>query len=323
MTAIRTKMMISKPGGLLLPLGLLAAASIFQPANAAVTNTVSVTATAPSGAPGGVTGTASATVDVQDAAPAIDVVRSWSFAPGGDVNNNGLVDAGDQIVYSYVVHNGGNVTLKDVSAADVHDGTGAPLAVVTPVSVTTDNGSSGAGTVNDSSDVGANSDGDWDVLGPDDVITFVSQPYTVLPGDLSAPSSSDNDIDGTVTATGNYDPGTGNTSVSGTSSVAVPLNIIPKLVVTKVASQTTNVAAGAPVTYTYRVKNDGTVPISNVTLHDTHKGVLDALVPSFASWVTNTGSSVVGNTITLLAPGDEAEFTATYIVTQNDVDTLQ
>ncbi len=125
---------------------------------------------------------------MEDDTPAIAVVRSWSFVPGptGDVNNNGLVDAGDQIVYSYVVQNAGNVTLRDVNVNDVHDGTGAALAFVTPTSVTTDNGSAPAGTLNDSSDVGATSDGDWDVLGPDDFVTFTSQPYTVVPGDLVA-----------------------------------------------------------------------------------------------------------------------------------------
>jgi uncharacterized repeat protein (TIGR01451 family) len=307
----------------LLPALLLATTQLSLPAMAAVTNTVNVTATAPSGPAGGVTGTASATVDVQNAAPAIDVVRNWGFAPGGDVNNNGLVDAGDQIIYTYIVHNTGNVTLKDVTAADLHDGTGGQPVSVTPVSVSTDNGSNPAGTLNDSTDVGANNDGDWDKLGPDDVIIFVSQPYTVLPGDLTAPTSSDLDLDGTVTATGNYNPGSGNTSVNGNSSAAVPLNVVPKLVVSKTASPNLNVAAGDTVTYTYIVKNDGTVPITNVTLHDTHKGVLDALVPNFSQWVTNNGSTLSGNTITTLAPGDEAEFTATYIVTQNDVDTLQ
>lgn len=307
----------------LLPVLLLATTHFSLPAMAAVTNTVNVTATAPSGSAGGVTGTASATVDVENAAPAIDVVRNWGFAPGGDVNNNGLVDAGDQIIYTYVVHNTGNVTLKDVTAADLHDGTGGQPVSVTPASVTSDNGSNAAGTLNDSTDVGANNDGDWDSLGPDDVIIFVSQPYTVLPGDLVAPTSSDLDLDGTVTATGNYDPGSGNTSVTANSSAAVPLNVVPKLVVSKTASPNVNVAAGDTVTYTYIVKNDGTVPITNVTLHDTHKGVLDALVPSFNQWVTNSGSTISGNTITTLAPGDEAEFTASYVVTQTDVDTLQ
>jgi large repetitive protein len=294
-----------------------------NPAEAAVTNVVTAKATAPSGPANGVGGTANASVDVQDAAPAINVVRTWGFAPGGDVNSNGLVDAGDQIVYVYTVRNAGNVSLNDVTAADVHDGTGAPLVVITPVSVTTDNGSAAAGTLNDSTDVGANNDGDWDKLGPNDTIMFRSQPYTIVPGDLSAPTSADNDLDGTVTAAGRFDPANANVTVNATSNVAVPLNIVPKLIVTKTASPSVNVAAGGSITYTYRVSNGGTVPITNVTLHDTHKGVLDALVPNFNQWINNTGSSNTGNTITVLAPGDEAEFTATYVVTQNDVDTLQ
>ncbi len=301
------------------PLALLVLMGGALSAYAAVTNSVVVTGTGPSGPAGGVTATANESVDVENSAPAVAVVRSWSFAPGGDVNNNGLVDAGDQIFYSYVVQNSGNVTLANVSVNDVHDGTGAPLAFITPASVTTDNGSAPVGTLNDSSDVGATVDGDWDILGPNDFITFTSQPYTVLPGDLTATSSVDGDIDGTVTATASY-----NTSaVTGTGTAAVPLNQVPLLEVSKVASQTTNVAAGTVITYTYHVKNSGPVPITNVTLADTHKGVLNALTPTFASWVVQTTSTNTGNTINVLAPGDEAIYTATYTVTQSDVDTLQ
>jgi uncharacterized repeat protein (TIGR01451 family) len=305
------------------PLALMLLMAGAVPAYAAVTNSVTAQGTAPNGPVNGVTDNANESVDVEDDAPDIEVVRNWQFAPGGDVNNNGLVDAGDQIIYTYVVHNNGNVTLTDVSVNDVHDGVGAPLAFVTPTAVTTDNGSAPAGTINDSTDVGANNDGDWDVLGPDDFVTFTSQPYTVMPGDLTAPTSADNDIDGTVTASGNYDPGAAPVVVTGNGSAPVPLNMVPSLDVTKVASQDTNVAAGTVITYTYRVRNNGTVPISNVTLTDTHKGVLNALTPAFASWITNTGSTNTGNLINTLAPGDEAEFTATYTVTQSDVDTLQ
>lgn len=305
-----------------LALMLLMAGSIT--AYAAVTNSVTVTGTGPSGPPGGVTDTANESVDVEDNAPAINVVRTFIFAPGGDVNGNGLADVGDQIVYSYAVTNSGNVTLRDVAVNDVHDASGAPLSFITPTAVTTDAGSAGAGTLNDSSDVGATVDGDWDILGPDDVITFTSAPYTIVPGDLAlATSTADNDIDGTVTASGNYDPGAAPVVVNGTSSSPVPLNILPSLEVTKVADLDTNVPAGTTVTYTYRVRNNGTVPITNVTLADTHKGVLNALTPLFVSFITNTGSTNTGNTINVLAPGDEAEYTATYIVTQSDVDTLQ
>jgi uncharacterized repeat protein (TIGR01451 family) len=316
--------LLNQPGRLIIggPLALLALMAGALSAYAAVNNSVTASGTAPGGPVNGVTDTATESVDVEDDAPAIEVVRNWIFAPGGDVNNNGLVDAGDQIIYTYAVHNNGNVTLQNVSVNDVHDGTGAPLVFVTPTSVTTDNGSAPAGTLNDSTDAGT-PDSDWDTLGPDDYITFTSQPYTVTPGDLTAPTSTDNDIDGTVTASGNYDPGTGNMTFTGTGSAPVPLNIVPDLQVAKVASQDTNVAAGTVITYTYTVRNNGTVPISNVTLVDTHKGVVGALTPTFAAWVTNTGSTNTGNTITLLAPGDEATYTATYTVTQSDVDTLQ
>jgi uncharacterized repeat protein (TIGR01451 family) len=292
------------------------------PAYAAVTNTVTAKGTAPGGPANGVTSTANASVDMQDSAPAVAVVRSWSFAPGGDANSNGLVDAGDKIVYSYAVHNTGNISLADVNVNDVHDGTGAALAFITPVSVTTDNGTLPAGTLNDSTDSGTG-DGDWDKLGPNDFITFKSQPYTVTVGDLAALTSADGDLDGTVTVSATNNTGTGPATVSGTSAAPVPLNVIPSLEVTKVASLDTNVPAGTPITYTYHVRNNGTVPINNVTLRDTHKGVLDALVPMFSSWAVLTTSTITGNTINTLAPGDDAVFTATYIVTQSDVDTLQ
>jgi uncharacterized repeat protein (TIGR01451 family) len=293
------------------------------PVEAAVNNTVTVRGTAPSGPAGGVTANAAESVDVIDDVPSINVLRSWAFAPGGDVNSNGLVDAGDQIVYSYAVQNNGNVTLRNVAVTDTHAGTGAPLTDITPTSVTTDNGTAAAGTLNDSTDTASVVDGDWDKLGPNDFVTFRSAPYTVLASDLSAPASADGDIDGTVTATGTFNPGSGNITATDTGAAPVPLNQVPSLTVSKVASADTNVPAGTVITYTYRVRNNGTVPITNVTLSDTHKGVVGALTPAFGSWITNTGSTNTGNTINTLAPGDEAQFTATYTVTQTDVDTLQ
>jgi hypothetical protein len=307
------------------PLAVLITMAGAISAYASVDNSVTVKGTAPSGPVNGVTNTATESVDVQDAAPAVQVVRSWAFVPGptGDVNGNGLVDAGDQIVYSYAVHNNGNVTLQNVTANDVHDGTGGPLSLIVPTSVTTDNGSAPAGTLGDSTDAAGPPDGDWDILGPNDFITFTSAPYTVTPGDLTAPTTADSDIDGTVTASGTYAGVTPTVPVSGTGSAAVPLNLAPSLLVAKAASSDTNVAAGTVITYTYTVTNNGNVPITNVTLEDTHKGVLNALTPTFASWVTNTGSTNTGNVINTIAPGDQATFTATYTVTQADVDTLQ
>ena len=289
---------------------------------ATINNTVTVKGTPPSGPVDSVTSSTTKTVDVVNSAPTIAVVKSWVFAPGGDVNGNGLADAGDKLVYSYLVTNTGNVTLNQVAVTDAHQGVGAPLTIVTPTAVTTDNGSAGAGTLGDSVDNALVNDGNWDKLGPDDVITFTST-YTVVPGDLTAPTSADGLLDSTATATGTYTGNPPPVPVSATSSVSVPLHVAPALLVSKTATPDTNVPAGTLVTYTYTVTNSGNVPITNVTLADTHKGVPGALVPAFVSFTTNTGSTNSGNTLTLLQPGDVATFTATYTVTQNDVDTLQ
>jgi large repetitive protein len=292
------------------------------PALATINNTVTVKGTPPGGPVDSVTSSTTKAVDVVNSAPTIALVKSWVFAPGGDVNGNGLADAGDKIVYSYLVTNTGNVTLDQVAIADVHQGVGAPLTILTPTAVTTDNGTAAAGTLNDSVDNALVNDGNWDKLGPGDVITFTST-YTVVPGDLTAPTSADGLLDSTATATGTYTGNPPPVPVSATSSTAVPLHVAPALLVSKTATPDTNVPAGTLVTYTYTVSNSGNVPITNVTLADTHNGVPGALTPAFQSFTTNTGSTNAGNTITLLQPGDVATFTATYTVTQNDVDTRQ
>lgn len=112
----------------------------------------------------------------------------------------------------------------------------------------------------------------------------------------------------------------------------IPINVTPgtrSISVTKVADDTTNVAVGQTITYTYRVTNTGDQIISNITLSDAHGGSGAAPVPS-GEILTNdafpTGDSLDGGVNAswdTLAPGDEVTFTGTYIVTQNDIDTLQ
>jgi uncharacterized repeat protein (TIGR01451 family) len=318
------------------PLALLFALMQVAPAYASIDNTVTVTATAPDGSTLSPTG--SATVTVVAAAPAITVLKSVSFpaGAGGDVNGNGKADAGDTIHYSYTVTNTGNVSLADVTVGDAHDGVGGALTIVVPTVVTTDSGSAAAGTLGDSTD-GSTADAKWDKLGPGDVITFTSS-YSVVPGDVTGGGGGDGNLDNTATASGTFTSGgtTTTASATGTATVplhasmmyarnllTVPLNVAPNLSVTKVADKTSNLAAGDLVTYTYTVTNTGNVPLTNITLSDTFKGVVGGLVPAFQSFTTDTGSTHTGNTITLLQPGDVAVYTATYTVTQSDVDTLQ
>jgi uncharacterized repeat protein (TIGR01451 family) len=278
-----------------LALSLLALGTQASPVWATIDNTVTVSGTAPDSSP--VTATDTENVDVQNAAPQISLNKTHTFAPGGDLNNNGLVDAGDIILFTYTVTNPGNVTLSNIVASDTaFQGTGT-TPTISPATVAS--------------------------LAPGGTATFTST-YTVSAGDLVIPANLDNDIDTTGQAVGNYDPGTGNVVLSATDPDAVPLNIVPLLSVSKTASPSTNVPVGTVVTYTYTVTNGGTVPIANVTLADNvTAGSGPDPVPAFSSWTTQNGSTVTGNTITLLNPGAVAVFTGTYTVTQSDVDTLQ
>jgi uncharacterized repeat protein (TIGR01451 family) len=300
---------------LAVPMAVLALFMQAAPAFATIDNTVTVNATGPGGALAPVLATEN--VDVVDDNATLSLSKTHAFAPGGDLNSNTLYDSGDIVEYTYEITNTGNVTLRNVTVADVHQGLGAAPVMVTPVVVTTD-----AAPLLDSDDLPANADGDWETLAPGDTIRFTST-YTIVAGDISGAGGGDSDIDNTATATGDYDPGTGNIVASANDSDAVVLNIISNLVVTKVADDDTEVVAGQVVTYTYTVSNTGNVALTNVTLSDTHNGIPGALTPTFASWTTQNGSTVTGNTIDTFNPGAVAVFTAQYTVTQFDVDTRQ
>ena len=103
----------------------------------------------------------------------------------------------------------------------------------------------------------------------------------------------------------------------------------PSITVTKTASADSNVPAGTTITYTYVVTNTGNQTISSIDLSDAHGGSGPAPDPGNETLTTDTGitgdSSDAGtNGIwDSLAPGDQVTFTASYIVTQSDVDTLQ
>jgi large repetitive protein len=135
-------------------------------------------------------------------------------------------------------------------------------------------------------------------------------------------------IDNTAIASGTYASAP---VVSPSSSVSVTVaTAAPSMLVTKTASPNTNLSAGQVITYTYTVKNTGNVSLKNINLTDVHNAIGAAPVPG-SEIVTsdvpplNDSSDVTpGNGVwSILAPGDTVTFTATYIVQQSDVDTLQ
>ena len=295
------------------------------PAFATINNTVTATGKGPGNVD--VSGNANATVGVALADPRLTVVKTITFIT--DAAPIGLGDIGDKLLYTFTVKNTGNVTLTAVGVNDANDGVGAPVTVGAPTGVTVTGGSTDTNLA----------DNKWDKLAPNDVIQFTAT-YTIVAGDIASagggtanvpPTSArnvpepDGYLDDQATASATYNNVGKNTTanVTATDKKSIQLNIQPGIQVTKVASKTSNAAAGDVITYTYTVKNTGNTPVNNITLADTHNSVPGALVPGFIAFNAGNTSTHTGNTINSLSPGDFATYTATYTVTQNDVDTRQ
>ncbi|WP_264522511.1 gliding motility-associated C-terminal domain-containing protein [Flavobacterium sp. N2469] len=196
-----------------------------------------------------------------------------------DTNNNGIAEAGETITYSFTVKNTGNVTITGITIND-------PLVTVTggPISL--------APNASDST-------------------TFTAV-YTIKQSDVDAGK-----ITNSATATGK-DPN--NTTVTATSddpltpapgdSTVIDLPQSGNLELMKMAvfndlNGNGIPEAGETITYTFTVKNIGSVTISNITIND--------------PMVTVTGGPIS------LAPGakDNTTFRAVYTVLQSDIDAGQ
>jgi uncharacterized repeat protein (TIGR01451 family) len=263
---------------------------------ATIDNTVTVTGTGPFGQP--VTAQATEQVDVADANPLIAINKTHTFAPGGDLNNNGLVDVGDTVLFSYSVTNSGNVTLADVNVSDTaFQGTGTQSAILVPTTFT-DGGPAGG-----SSDP-LTGDGDWDQLGPGDTIVF-TRTYTVPVGDFTIAGNTDNDLDTIGQATGSY----GAQTPAATDPEDVPLNTaVGGITLVKTGTPNFGVVApagvanpGDTVSYTFTAQNTGVVALNNVT-------------------ITDPGLTVAGGAIGTLAPSASATANATLTLSQAMID---
>jgi large repetitive protein len=137
-------------------------------------------------------------------------------------------------------------------------------------------------------------------------------------------------IDNTAVAVGEY---LGAPTASAGSTVNVPVTpATESMAVTKTANDTTDVVAGQVITYTYTIRNTGTVTLTNVSLGENHNGtnVGGAPVPGSEIISIDVGPSGDSSDATVndgvwsvLAPGDTVQFTATYAVVQTDVDNRQ
>jgi len=225
-----------------------------------------------------------------------------------DTNNDGFDSAGDQVTYNYIVTNTGATTLENVSVTEItFSGTGGTPSPTNETLVV-------GGTSVDTSPL---NDGVWSALLAGDSITF-SAVYTLTQADINT-----GNISNTASATGTPPIATGLGTPSAESSVIFPIMPEPSFTLEKSTPVTLNVGPG-PITYTYVVENTGNVSINNITITDVHDGNGTAPVPSNSTITTNGNSlsadAVSDESIDVLAPGDVAEFTATYIITQEDID---
>jgi uncharacterized repeat protein (TIGR01451 family) len=245
------------------------AGQVVNNAEALATNTQNVTINA----------LASATVPVPQT-PAIAIEKTGALALGPD----NIATPGDIITYSFTITNVGNTTLYNVLLAD-------PLPGL---------------TTNFSS---------FSNFAPNDTRNFTGT-YALTQADIDLGR-----VENQATASGV--PVGGSTPVSSMSDdPATPaLNdrtviLIPAAPAIALIKEVANVAdtntsgmtdVGDTVTYRFRVRNTGNVPLNNVYVQDRNPAIIESPVPP-------TG-------ITLAAGAEDlTSFTATYVLTQADAD---
>ena len=169
------------------------------------------------------------------------------------------------ITYTFTVTNSGNTTVTNISVSDLLAG----LGTISPATIVS--------------------------LAPG-LSTAFTATYTVTQGDVDA-----GQIVNAATASATAP---GNTHLTASDSVTLPISQSPSMTLIKSSATSHEVNKGDTVTYTFTVKNTGDVTLRNVSVTDPLVG-LSAISPTSAA---------------TLAPNASTTFTATYVVTQNDVD---
>lgn len=192
-----------------------------------ISNTATGTGTPPGGFPVPPVSPPSQITVPAPPAPSLTVVKTADEAAQAD-----LV-VGQEITYSFLVTNTGNVTLKDVTVNEGNfSGAGELGDVVCPAEAAS--------------------------LAPAAVITCTAT-YTVVQEDVDAGS-----ITNTATATGTP-PGTTPPPVSPPSGVTVPTPNAPAMTVLKTASTDKVTTVGQVLTYSFFLTNTGNVTLTNVS----------------------------------------------------------
>ncbi|WP_420114841.1 DUF7507 domain-containing protein [Pseudactinotalea sp.] len=213
--------------------------------------------------------------------PQIGLVKTGELADGAD-------RAGDVVTYTFVATNLGNVTLTEVTIAD-------PLEGLSEIEYLTWEDAEGetipAGT-----------------LPPGGVVTATAT-YTLTQDDVDA-----GQVTNLATAVGS--PPLDGDPVEDEDGAIVPVPAAPQIELEK-SSELANGAAsvaGDEIEYTFTATNVGNVTLSEVTIDDPLEGLSEL---TYVSWVDADGEPIPAGT---LPPGGVVTATATYVLTQDDVD---
>jgi uncharacterized repeat protein (TIGR01451 family) len=116
-------------------------------------------------------------------------------------------------------------------------------------------------------------------------------------------------------------------ATSNTVTTTITRN--PQLTILKIPSTLGPAPVGTSITYTYKITNSGNVAMTSITVSDVHNGSGVFTGPgnetllADAAPAGDSADAAPNGTWDTLAPGDILTFTATYAVTQHDVDFLQ
>ena len=268
-------------------------------------------------------GASSKSVPVAAAAPSMTITKSAgspTTALGADTTNT---DALDTITFTYVVTNTGNVTMNNVVPIDAGPSFG---------------GIAGTNTLGAYSPATAS-------IAPTFSQTFTAT-YVLSTLDVyhGAGLPASNLVTNSAVALGNYGPSNASTyqilpankANATTTIVGFPsLSIVKTFALADKAGGTALFAdVGETITYTYRITNNGTVPMTNVSprdLHDTNPGpgalvglgganitsetVLAADVGPLGA-AASTDATANNGIWSTLAPGASVTFTWAHVVTQ-------
>jgi uncharacterized repeat protein (TIGR01451 family) len=253
--------------------------------NGSVDDSATASGTPPTGSP--VTSSPSTASVATTSDPGLTIVKS--------VTSTGPYDAvGQTVGYQFVVSNTGNVTLTSVGVDDTQT---APAGAL----------SSGPTCVSGSC-TGSSST----TLAPGQSATFTAT-YTLTQADLDNGS-----VDDSATASGN--PPTGSPVMSSPSTASVATTSNPALTIVKSVTSTGPYdAVGQTVAYQFVVSNTGNVTLTSVGVDDTQTAPAGALSSGPTCQSVAPSGSCTGSSSTTLTPGQSATFTATYALTQADL----